>query len=116
MCSACYTSEAKSQHISPLSVNEVTAKAMIVQAPAATTTSSEDIEENKQQIDLLATRCSKCKVRVGYLGYQCKCGSVYCAKHRHFDQHECSYNFKLEGKEKIFKSNPVVEQPKLKKL
>ena len=61
-------------------------------------------------------KCWKCKIRVGYLGYTCKCGYTYCAEHRYFDTHDCTYDYKKEGKEKLGKANPTVAADKLEKL
>lgn len=62
------------------------------------------------------SRCAHCKVRVGYLGYTCKCGLVFCSQHRYNDQHACTYDFKAEGIARIQRANPEVEAPKINKL
>ena len=63
-----------------------------------------------------AAKCQSCGIRVGYLGYTCKCGYTYCGKHRYFDTHNCTYDYKTEAKEKISKANPAVVAEKLNKL
>ncbi len=62
------------------------------------------------------TRCWKCNVRVGYLGFLCKCEYVYCSKHRFFDDHQCTYDYKKADKTKLAKDNPLVQAEKLDKL
>jgi hypothetical protein len=61
-------------------------------------------------------KCHSCGMKVGYLGYSCKCGYTYCGKHRYSDMHNCTYDYKTEAKEKISKANPAVVAEKLNKL
>ncbi|QKF94074.1 AN1-like zinc finger protein [Fadolivirus algeromassiliense] len=52
-----------------------------------------------------------CNKKLGLLDstMKCKCGNTYCAKHRFSDKHNCSFDYKKEGREKIEKSlNKVV--------
>jgi len=45
-------------------------------------------------------RChvSECKKKLGLLGFDCKCGHIYCSKHRHAETHSCKYDHKSEGR------------------
>ena len=70
--------------------------------------------EKPKQTDV--TKCWKCKIKVGYLGYPCKCGYTFCGKHRYFDAHECTYDYKAADKKKILKANPTIESNKLEQL
>ncbi len=116
MCSACYKS-----HLSKL-LGGPPADKPAAAAPAKAEEIKQPVQEEKvpaeapkpQQED--KTRCWACKARVGYLGFTCKCGYTYCAKHRHFDTHGCTYDYKAEAKAKIGKANPTVEAEKLQKL
>ena len=72
------------------------------------------IPERPKQED--TKKCWQCKIKVGHLGYPCKCGYTYCGKHRYYDTHECTYDYKTEGKQKIVKANPTVAADKLQKL
>ena len=39
-------------------------------------------------------RCLVCNKRVGLVGgFTCRCGGLFCAKHRSENDHDCSYNF-----------------------
>ncbi|CAN8247126.1 unnamed protein product [Cochlearia groenlandica] len=61
-------------------------------------------------------RCLTCRKRVGITGFRCRCGFVFCGTHRYAEQHECSFDFKRIGKEKIAKANPIVKADKLEKI
>ncbi|KAJ4906328.1 Zinc finger A20 and AN1 domain-containing stress-associated protein 3 [Raphanus sativus] len=61
-------------------------------------------------------RCLTCRRRVGITGFRCRCGYVFCGSHRYAEQHECTFDFKRVGKEKIAKANPIVKAEKLEKI
>lgn len=50
-------------------------------------------------------RCNHidCGVKLGLLGFDCKCGAKFCAKHRHPECHGCVYNHKAAGLEILAK-------------
>ncbi|KAL7167650.1 hypothetical protein ACSBR2_038167 [Camellia fascicularis] len=39
-------------------------------------------------------RCSGCKRKVGLTGFRCRCGDLFCSKHRYSDHHDCSFDYK----------------------
>lgn len=45
-------------------------------------------------------RCAfpECKKKIGLLGFECKCGQLFCAAHRHAEDHNCSFDHKSQGK------------------
>lgn len=45
------------------------------------------VQENKE-------RCWFCKRKCGINGIECKCGYVYCSKHRLPESHECQFDHK----------------------
>ncbi|CAO2585156.1 AN1-type zinc finger protein 6 [Lemmus lemmus] len=49
---------------------------------------SKSLEKPKQK----KNRCFMCRKKVGLLGFECRCGNVYCSVHRYSDVHSCSYN------------------------
>ena len=51
-------------------------------------------------------RCYSCNKRVGFTGFECRCGFVYCATHRHANKHACSFDFKAMGRDAVAKANP----------
>ncbi|GJZ36438.1 zinc finger A20 and AN1 domain-containing stress-associated protein 5-like protein [Tanacetum coccineum] len=64
----------------------------------------------------VVNRCSGCRKRVGLTGFRCRCGELFCEKHRYSDRHECSYDYKTVGKEAIARDNPLVKAAKLVRI
>jgi predicted nucleic acid binding AN1-type Zn finger protein len=50
------------------------------------------------------------------LGFQCRCGGLFCSLHRYSDKHECSFDYKAEGQAEIRKNNPVIVRDKVQKI
>lgn len=61
-------------------------------------------------------RCSGCKRKLGLIGFRCRCGDMFCSKHRYSDRHECGYDYKAAGRAMIAKENPVVRPAKILKV
>lgn len=61
-------------------------------------------------------RCLKCKKKVGLMGFECRCGSLFCAIHRYSDKHECGFDYKELGAKEIKNNNPVVVASKIQKI
>ncbi len=38
-----------------------------------------------------------CRAKIALSSFPCKCGLTFCTKHRHCEEHNCSYNFKMAG-------------------
>ena len=112
MCSVCYKS-----HLAKFLGNEPKVeKAVTEPKPEDKKEEIHETKVSKESKQEDKTRCWACKARVGYLGFTCKCGYTYCAKHRHYDTHGCTYDYKAEAKAKMVKANPTVEAEKLQKL
>jgi hypothetical protein len=43
------------------------------------------------------SRCEKCRKKLGILEYKCKCGRIFCITHLHYEEHNCTYNYKEEA-------------------
>ncbi|XP_047132229.1 AN1-type zinc finger protein 5 isoform X1 [Hydra vulgaris] len=61
-------------------------------------------------------RCCSCRKKVGLTGFECRCGGLFCGIHRYSDKHNCSYDYKADGREQIAKANPVIVGEKIKKI
>lgn len=63
-------------------------------------------------------KCFICKKNVGLIGFQCKCDKEkhFCALHRHAEQHNCTFDYKKEQKDKIKRENPIIESDKIIKI
>lgn len=61
-------------------------------------------EEKAPRVQTNRHRCFSCNKKVGPTGLACKCGFVFCTKHRHAEEHHCSFDFKSQGREQLAKS------------
>jgi len=50
------------------------------------------------------------------LGFQCRCGGLYCAVHRYSDKHNCTFDYREHGAQEIRRNNPVVVGEKIQKI
>ena len=60
-------------------------------------------------------RCSfkGCKKKLDLVPFECKCSLKFCTEHRLPEAHNCTYNFKKNGREILKKNNPVVINQKI---
>ncbi|CAL9134549.1 Zinc finger AN1 domain-containing stress-associated protein 15 [Musa troglodytarum] len=72
-------------------------------------------EESKPQVRF-SNRCSTCGGKVGLTGFRCRCGDLFCGRHRYSGAHDCSFDYKALGREEIAKANPVVKAAKIIKI
>ena len=61
-------------------------------------------------------RCSSCRKKVGLTGFRCRCGDLFCSRHRYSETHDCSFDYKALGREEISKANPVIRAAKIIKI
>ncbi|KAL6130745.1 PREDICTED: putative zinc finger A20 and AN1 domain-containing stress-associated protein 8 [Fragaria vesca subsp. vesca] len=59
------------------------------------------------------TRCSCCNKKLGLLGFDCKCGLVFCGQHRYPEKHSCCVDFKAAGREVLAMQNPLCKADKM---
>ena len=59
---------------------------------------------------------NKCRTKLSLLDQECKCGNKFCAKHRLPENHNCSFNFKEEGRRILMKQNPPIVRTKITKV
>ena len=48
--------------------------------------------------------------------FGCRCDLSFCPQHRHPEWHNCTFDYKSEGRRLLEKANPVVTLPKLPKI
>ena len=58
-------------------------------------------------------RCKVCRKKVGMFGFTCKCGELFCGKHRYASQHECTYDYRKDRHADILKNNPDMSFKKI---
>lgn len=81
--------------------------------------STSKIETPTEQIKIQKkkkTRCTKCKINVGCIGFPCRCGGIFCASHRYANEHSCTFDYKEHGAEEIRKNNPQIVGEKIQKI
>ena len=63
-------------------------------------------------------RCYICNIKVGLLGFQCKCDKIklFCSLHRYSIDHNCDFDFKEHSKKILEKNNPKIIADKIDKL
>eukprot|EP01006_Ploeotia_vitrea_P047778 TRINITY_DN67162_c3_g2_i3.p2 TRINITY_DN67162_c3_g2~~TRINITY_DN67162_c3_g2_i3.p2 ORF type:complete len:253 (+),score=137.08 TRINITY_DN67162_c3_g2_i3:490-1248(+) len=61
-------------------------------------------------------RCWACRKKVGLGGFDCRCGYVFCAKHRYANEHDCPFDYRRAHQKKIAKENETVSTKKFDKI
>lgn len=77
---------------------------------------TEEKEEPKNpHVKHKKTRCNliECKAKLGLLGFSCRCGYQFCAKHRHTNDHFCTYDHKSHDKNQLKQKNEKVVADKV---
>ncbi|KAK1579065.1 hypothetical protein Q3G72_035280 [Acer saccharum] len=59
------------------------------------------------------SRCNKCNKKVGLIGFNCRCGDLFCGEHRYATEHYCTFNYKKFDRENLIKENPLINRDKL---
>ena len=57
-------------------------------------------------------RCNVCKKRLLLTSMACRCGLKFCDMHRYPEEHECSYDYKAEGRKALEKQLVRVDAKK----
>lgn len=58
-------------------------------------------------------RCKNCKVKLKLMVFTCKCNHNFCIGCLQPEKHNCTYDFKTEGKKRIEEKNPIVINSKV---
>lgn len=61
-------------------------------------------------------RCGVCKKKLGLTGFECRCGLLFCGVHRYSDKHDCSFDYKENGRAELAKANQACVAEKINKL
>lgn len=68
--------------------------------------SAEAEPERPKQED--RTKCWICSKKCGLTGFDCRCGYVFCAKHRHAEDHDCDFDHMGRGRKILAKNMPNI--------
>ncbi|KAJ7978884.1 Zinc finger A20 and AN1 domain-containing stress-associated protein [Quillaja saponaria] len=61
-------------------------------------------------------RCKNCNKKVGLTGFECRCGDVFCGRHRYPEEHACKIDYKELGRQALIKQNPTIDGDKLQMM
>ncbi|XP_068245636.1 AN1-type zinc finger protein 4-like [Palaemon carinicauda] len=62
-------------------------------------------------------KCAYCSKRIKLVTtHVCRCDRIFCTQHRLPETHECTYDFKTEGRKLIEMANPLVASHRLPKI
>ena len=61
-------------------------------------------------------RCDVCSKKVGLLGFDCRCGGLFCALHRGDDEHNCTFDYKTLQRAELAQNNPKIVADRVTKL
>lgn len=76
---------------------------------------AQEIKKNTKLMKKKKNRCPVCRIKLGMFGgIECKCGKLFCGKHRYSDEHDCTYDYKKEQQDKLTKLNPTIVKDKMK--
>jgi hypothetical protein len=67
----------------------------------------------------MVSKCEHCKTRKISLAttFECRCElKKLCMTCRYPEAHNCSYDFRVDGKEQLEKTNPLVVKEKILKI
>jgi len=65
---------------------------------------SPKVEEKPRPEQTDKTKCWICNKKVGLTGFDCRCGYVFCAKHRYAEDHNCDFDHQQRGREILAKN------------
>jgi hypothetical protein len=73
-------------------------------------------KKSKKKKKSKKNRCVVCNKKLGLLPFKCKCDSkkLFCSVHRYPCSHDCTFDWKKEGRERLEKENPKVGFDKFK--
>ncbi|CAN8275282.1 unnamed protein product [Cochlearia groenlandica] len=109
LCSKCYNKflvEESAKYLATLSIHMDSA------AEAAETAEAAAVAVEKRKCN----RCKVCKKKVGLLGFDCRCGQVFCGSHRYPEEHSCLLDYKSSAVNKLNVQNPIIKGDKLDRL
>lgn len=62
-------------------------------------------------------QCHYCDKKLKLMSdFSCRCGNIFCAKHRFHDQHNCPFNYRKEALKKLKEMNPKIVHDKIKRM
>ncbi|KAJ1285136.1 hypothetical protein BS78_03G257000 [Paspalum vaginatum] len=109
LCSKCFRDSLRgaAEAQAAVTVTEATAVLTASSSSSSAAAAATDGKEEKRK-----SRCASCGRKVGLMGFECRCGGVFCGAHRYTDRHDCGYDYRGAGRDAIARANPVVRADK----
>ncbi|PHT29445.1 hypothetical protein CQW23_30950 [Capsicum baccatum] len=61
-------------------------------------------------------KCTTCRNCVGLMGFNCKCGDLFCTVHHYSGKHNYPFDYRNAGQNAIAKANAIIVAVKLNKI
>lgn len=111
MCSSCYKSA---------STSTLATSVHLAQKPACHSVEEKDDKPSTTKKSGGGKNgCWSCKKKVAFAKHitnKCRCGHVFCDQHRQAEAHDCEFDYKVEGRERIERANPLVRADKINRI
>ncbi|KAF7811873.1 zinc finger A20 and AN1 domain-containing stress-associated protein 5-like [Senna tora] len=113
LCSKCYKDQILTLEKSSVEdITELTSSLSLTDDQDIAASKTSEIKNSKtaqQSEKKKSNRCKSCNKKVGLTGFQCRCGDLFCGKHRYPEEHSCTVNFKQIGREILIQQNPLIK-------
>ncbi len=67
----------------------------------------------KEDDEARKKRCGHCRKKLGLTSFSCRCGNYYCTSHRLAEEHNCTFNYRENGRVELNKTNVLVLSDKI---
>lgn len=68
----------------------------------------------EEKMDSQCLSCAFCNKRLKFIStFTCRCQKSFCIRHRFFDQHNCTFDYKSDARSKLSENNPKVAPKKI---
>ncbi|KAL2525123.1 Zinc finger A20 and AN1 domain-containing stress-associated protein 7 [Abeliophyllum distichum] len=123
-CSKCY-SYLRIEKEQATSTKITTEKIVEIVGPSSAAVEEKVVKEEATAIakapavvekKVVSHRCLSCNKKVGLTGFKCRCDSFFCGSHRYPEKHDCTFDFKVQGREDIAKANPIIKADKIQRF
>lgn len=79
-------------------------------------TSNISLDKVKKVKKSKKNRCYICKKKLGLIPFTCRCERLFCSLHRYAEDHQCKFDYKEMGQNRIRKENPKIVAEKIIKI
>ena len=60
-----------------------------------------EVTTQLEGLKITKNRCKNCNKKVGLTGFKCRCGNLFCGRHRLPEDHACNEDFKAAARKKL---------------